>query len=141
MKKYIIISASIIVVIVAVALIFYFKGKKTGNNIATLPGQTQWGKDLTDQESTEIKQHAQNLYKDMKGLNFMPRDASVYTSYLASSDRVFVGAANYFAENYGAGENLADWIDSESYTATNIGLQTTIDSIITKLAKFGIIAK
>lgn len=141
MKKYIIISASIIVVIVAVALIFYFKGKKTGNNIATLPDQTQWGKDLTDQETTEIKQHAQDLYKDMKGLNFMPRDASVYTSYLASSDRVFVGVANYFAENYGAGENLADWIDSESYTATNIGLQTTIDSIITKLAKFGIIAK
>ncbi|NCC99991.1 MAG: hypothetical protein EOL95_09880 [Bacteroidia bacterium] len=139
-KNYIIISASVIVLITAIALTFYFVGKKKVNNVAKLPDQTNWGNELDDTENLEIQKHSRKLYEDMKGLNFLSRDASIYSEYLASSDRVFVGAANYFAQTYGKGENLAQWLDSENFAITNIGLSTTIDSIMGRLAKYGITA-
>lgn len=104
-----------------------------------MPSQTDYGQSLTQLETQEIIRHADALYKDMNGLNLLPRDASVYTEYLASSDRVFVGTANYFYDNYGRGENLAQWIDSEAYWFTNSNLKETINSIQGRLAKFGIL--
>lgn len=132
-------------VIVVVIIIVYFVGKKQGKQLSTsgnkglLPSQTDYGQSLTQLETQEIIRHADALYKDMNGLNLLPRDASVYTEYLASSDRVFVGTANYFYDNYGRGENLAQWIDSEAYWFTNSNLKETINSIQGRLAKFGIL--
>lgn len=132
-------------VIVVVTIIVYFVGKKQGKQLSTsgnkglLPSQTDYGQSLTQLETQEIIRHADALYKDMNGLNLLPRDASVYTEYLASSDRVFVGTANYFYDNYGRGENLAQWIDSEAYWFTNSNLKETINSIQGRLAKFGIL--
>lgn len=132
-------------VVVVVIIIVYFVGKKQGKQLSTsgnkglLPSQTDYGQSLTQLETQEIIRHADALYKDMNGLNLLPRDASVYTEYLASSDRVFVGTANYFYDNYGRGENLAQWIDSEAYWFTNSNLKETINSIQGRLAKFGIL--
>lgn len=132
-------------VIVVVTIIVYFVGKKQGKQLSTsgnkglLPSQTDYGQSLTQLETQEIIRHADALYKDMNGLNLLPRDASVYTEYLASSDRVFVGTANYFYDNYGRGDNLAQWIDSEAYWFTNSNLKETINSIQGRLAKFGIL--
>ncbi len=132
-------------VIVVIIIIVYFVGKKQGKQLSTsgnkglLPSQTDYGQSLTQLETQEIIRHADALYKDMNGLNLLPRDASVYTEYLASSDRVFVGTANYFYDNYGRGENLAQWIDSEAYWFTNSNLKETINSIQGRLAKFGIL--
>lgn len=132
-------------VIVVVIIIVYFVGKKQGKQLSSsgnkglLPSQTDYGQSLTQLETQEIIRHADALYKDMNGLNLLPRDASVYTEYLASSDRVFVGTANYFYDNYGRGENLAQWIDSEAYWFTNSNLKETINSIQGRLAKFGIL--
>lgn len=131
--------------IVVVTIIVYFVGKKQGKQLSTsgnkglLPSQTDYGQSLTQLETQEIIRHADALYKDMNGLNLLPRDASVYTEYLASSDRVFVGTANYFYDNYGRGDNLAQWIDSEAYWFTNSNLKETINSIQGRLAKFGIL--
>ena len=131
--------------IVVVIIIVYFVGKKQGKQLSSsgnkglLPSQTDYGQSLTQLETQEIIRHADALYKDMNGLNLLPRDASVYTEYLASSDRVFVGTANYFYDNYGRGENLAQWIDSEAYWFTNSNLKETINSIQGRLAKFGIL--
>lgn len=132
-------------VVVVVIIIVYFVGKKQGKQLSTsgnkglLPSQTDYGQSLTQLETQEIIRHADALYKDMNGLNLLPRDASVYTEYLASSDRVFVGTANYFYDNYGRGDNLAQWIDSEAYWFTNSNLKETINSIQGRLAKFGIL--
>lgn len=132
-------------VIVVIIIIVYFVGKKQGKQLSSsgnkglLPSQTDYGQSLTQLETQEIIRHADALYKDMNGLNLLPRDASVYTEYLASSDRVFVGTANYFYDNYGRGENLAQWIDSEAYWFTNSNLKETINSIQGRLAKFGIL--
>lgn len=132
-------------VVVVVIIIVYFVGKKQGKQLSSsgnkglLPSQTDYGQSLTQLETQEIIRHADALYKDMNGLNLLPRDASVYTEYLASSDRVFVGTANYFYDNYGRGENLAQWIDSEAYWFTNSNLKETINSIQGRLAKFGIL--
>lgn len=131
--------------VVVVIIIVYFVGKKQGKQLSSsgnkglLPSQTDYGQSLTQLETQEIIRHADALYKDMNGLNLLPRDASVYTEYLASSDRVFVGTANYFYDNYGRGENLAQWIDSEAYWFTNSNLKETINSIQGRLAKFGIL--
>lgn len=132
-------------VVVVVIIIVYFVGKKQGKQLSSsgnkglLPSQTDYGQSLTQLETKEIIRHADALYKDMNGLNLLPRDASVYTEYLASSDRVFVGTANYFYDNYGRGDNLAQWIDSEAYWFTNSNLKETINSIQGRLAKFGIL--
>lgn len=132
-------------VVVVVIIIVYFVGKKQGKQLSSsgnkglLPSQTDYGQSLTQLETQEIIRHADALYKDMNGLNLLPRDASVYTEYLASSDRVFVGTANYFYDNYGRGDNLAQWIDSEAYWFTNSNLKETINSIQGRLAKFGIL--
>lgn len=132
-------------VVVVIIIIVYFVGKKQGKQLSSsgnkglLPSQTDYGQSLTQLETQEIIRHADALYKDMNGLNLLPRDASVYTEYLASSDRVFVGTANYFYDNYGRGENLAQWIDSEAYWFTNSNLKETINSIQGRLAKFGIL--
>ena len=132
-------------VVVVIIIIVYFVGKKQGKQLSTsgnkglLPSQTDYGQSLTQLETQEIIRHADALYKDLNGLNLLPRDASVYTEYLASSDRVFVGTANYFYDNYGRGENLAQWIDSEAYWFTNSNLKETINSIQGRLAKFGIL--
>lgn len=92
-------------VIVVVIIIVYFVGKKQGKQLSSsgnkglLPSQTDYGQSLTQLETQEIIRHADALYKDMNGLNLLPRDASVYTEYLATSDRVFVGTANAVAKS------------------------------------------
>lgn len=140
MKAYLISTGILLIVLVAVAIYFYQSGKNKNDRSVDLPEKTDWGKTLTTDEANEIKRHAAALYKDMKGLNFMPRKPEVYNDYLATSDRVFVGAANYFVENYGEGETLAEWIKGENYTATNLNqLTATVDAILARLAKHNIL--
>lgn len=140
LKAYLIGTGILFIVIVVVAIYFYQTGKNKYDKSVDLPEQTDWGKTLTTDEANEIKRHAAALYKDMKGLNLMPRKPEVYNDYLASSDRIFVGTANYFVKNYGEGETLAQWIKSENYTATNLNqLTATIDAILARLAKHGIL--
>lgn len=140
--KTVIITISILVVFgVATFFIGKYLGKKseeTGNK-AELPDDIDWTKTETIMESEEAQMHAAALYKDMKGWNIKMRDTTIYTSYLATSDRVFVATATYFEKNYGKGENLAQWINGEHYFLTNyFELDETIKSIIKRLEKFGI---
>jgi hypothetical protein len=129
-----------ILVVVIVVVVVYYVGKKSGKEDETvaLPSATDWGKSLTEAENNEIKKHAEALYSDMKGIKLGIRDESTYNSYLASSDRVFVGTANYFAEKYGEGENIATWFDNESYNFLNIKLKERVKTILSRLSGFGI---
>lgn len=132
-------------ILVLLITIIYFIGRKAGKNLTAsgnkglMPSQTDYGKTLSETESQQVIKHANALYNDMKGLNFWKRDAKIYTEYLASSDRVFVGTANYFYDNFGNGDNLAKWIKGEAYWFTNLDLNDTTDSILSRLARFGIV--
>ena len=147
MGKTIKIILIVVIIFIVMGAIAFFVGKYLGKkdeeqgDKGKIPAETDWGRELTQSESEAAQTHAKKLYEDMKGLNFWQRDMKIYSDYLASSDRVFVAAANYFDDNYGDGDNLAQWIDDESFTATNLkDAQKIADSIIERLAKFGIIA-
>ncbi len=144
-------TVKILLVVILIFLVMgtaaFFIGKYLGKkdeeqgDKGKIPAATDWGRELTLSESEAAQTHAKKLHEDMKGLNIWSRDMKIYSDYLASSDRVFVAAANYFDDNYGDGDNLAQWIDDESFTATNLqDAQKIADSIIERLAKFGIIA-
>jgi len=132
-------------IVLLVVLIYFIgkavgKNKKTAGSQSTLPADTNWGSSLSSTESEEIARHAKALYDDMKGVNFWTRDISIYTNYLATSDRVFVGVANYFYDKYGSGENLAQWINSEVWGWSATANTDVINSIVERLNKFKIYA-
>ncbi len=136
-QRYLLYVVSIVLVCLAIYFLGRWIGKRAYNedNKGKVPSETDWGQELTNTESVDIQSHARRLYDDMDGLNFM-RDISVYSSYLATTDRVFVGAANFFFENYGDGENLATWLEDESFYFTS--LSTGLDvkkSVLERLAK------
>lgn len=146
MGKTIKIMLIVVVIFLVMGTAAFFIGKYLGKkdeekgNKGKIPTETDWGKELTASESEAAQTHAQALYKDMKGLNIWKRDIKIYTDFLAAPDRVFVAAANYFNDNYGKGDNLAQWIDSENFLVTNLTDAVDVaDSIIERLEKFGII--
>ena len=146
MTKNVKIAMVTVVAVVILIVVIYYVGRYAGKvanstgNKGKLPSETDWGSALSESESIMIQNHAKGLYKEMKGINVLPRDFSVFTSYLAATDRVFVGAANYFNDNYGNGENLAKWLKGENFEFTNIGLGKVADQIIERLNKHGIYA-
>lgn len=145
--KQLTITLSVALLLIALSLtITYYVARRQGKKLASvgnkgkLPDATDYGKSLSGSESQLAVQHATALYKDMKGVNIFSRDARIYTDYLATTDRVFVATANYFADNYGDGQNLAQWIKGEQFWFTNFDLQDTTQSILTRLQSHGITA-
>lgn len=146
-KQWIIIS----IVVIIILSVVYYKGKTKGKNSekgknsqnqGKVPSETDWGKDahLTSAESQQASLLAKRLFEAMDGVQFT-RDRKPFVEYLAANDRIFVATANTFYNNYGNGKNLAQWIDGEFLEFTKIGLGTTGDNIIKRLATFGIKVK
>lgn len=131
-------SAIALVVIVALIVVIVIISRKKKTESAPLPMETDWGKTLTESESATIKRIADALYQDMKGLNVFSRNHAIYTEYNNTNDRVFVGVANYFAEVYGNGESLAQWIKDEAYSWLSYQTEGLTDAIIARLAQHGI---
>ena len=134
--KDILIGSAVILGIVAVFIIVMVLIKKFSKvkNVA-LPKDTNWGRSLTDVEQDQVIHLADALHYDMNGWNVWGHDSSIYREYSMTSDKVFVATANYFAEKYGDGENLAQWIKDEAFTFSSL-----TESIISRLQKFGIYA-
>ena len=103
-----------------------------------MPQETDWGQTLTDVESSDIKRIADALYADMKGLNVIERNSNIYVEYAQTDDRIFVGVANYFADQHG--ESLASWIKGEVFSWYSWELQGVADTILNRLATHGITA-
>ena len=140
--KGILIGSSVLLAVVSIiAIIVYFivrKNKKTTTTVQ-LPNQTDWGQSLTADESNDIKRIADELYNDLKGINFIwMRNPKIYQEYSTVSDRVFIGVANYFAEHYGNGESLTQWLKDESFSTYTYQLKGITDSIIKRLEQNGI---
>lgn len=131
-------SAALLGVIIVLVVVIIVLKRRQKVQTAVLPQQTDWGKTLTDDESAEIKRIADALYKDMKGLNIFSRNHAIYAEYNMTNDRVFVGVANYFAQVYGNGESLAQWMKDESYSWLSYETQGAVNAIIQRLAQFGI---
>lgn len=131
-------SAAVLAVVIVLVVVIVVLVRRRKAETAVLPQETDWGKTLTDTESANIKRIADALYKDLKGIAWL-RNSDLYVEYAQTSDRVFVGVANYFAQTYGNGESLYQWLDSEwwwlSGTRITDGL---IDSIKMRLKSFNL---
>ena len=131
------IGSAVILGIVAVFVIVMVLIKKfSKTKDVALPKDTDWGRSLTDAEQDQVIRLADAMHFDMNGWNIWGHDKSVYQEYSMTTDKVFVATANYFAEKYGDGENLAQWIKDEAFAFSSL-----TDSIISRLQKFGIYAQ
>ncbi len=140
-QTYLISAAVVVLICIAIYQIGRFLGQRSGakDNLGVLPQNTDWGASLTDIEATDIQNTARNLHQDMKGLNFS-RDISIYTNYLSKPERIFVGVANFFYNNYGSGDNLAKWIKKENFYWTSLVAGKEIKTqLLEKLASYGIV--
>ncbi len=137
--KGILIGASALLLVIAIlVIVIVVLVRRKKSSTTTLPAETDWGRSLSNDESATIKRIADALYKDMKGLNLFSRDTAIYTEYNDVNDRIFVGVANYFADVYGDGETLAEWLKSENYSWLSFECAGLVNGIISRLAKFGI---
>lgn len=134
--KGILIGSAVVLGVIAVFVIVIVCIKKFSKvKNVPLPKDTNWGRTLTEVESNDVVRIADALHKDMSGWNIWGHDQRVYQEYSMTTDKVFVAVANYFAEKYGNGENLAQWIADEAFAFSAL-----TDSIISRLQHFGIYA-
>ena len=131
-------SAVVLVVLMVLIIVIVVLARKKKSETVPLPSETDWGRALTESESATIKRIADGLYNDMKGLNVFKRNYDIYVEYNNTNDRIFVGVANYFAQTYGNGESLAQWMKDEAYSWTSYQTDGLADAIIARLAQHGI---
>lgn len=131
-------SAVVLVVLMVLIIVIVVLARKKKSETVPLPSETDWGRALTESESATIKRIADGLYNDMKGLNVFKRNYDIYVEYNNTNDKIFVGVANYFAQTYGNGESLAQWMKDEAYSWTSYQTDGLADAIIARLAQHGI---
>ena len=131
-------SAVVLVVLMVLIIVIVVLARKKKSETVPLPSETDWGRALTESESATIKRIADGLYNDMKGLNVFKRNYDIYVEYNNANDKIFVGVANYFAQTYGNGESLAQWMKDEAYSWTSYQTDGLADAIIARLAQHGI---
>lgn len=131
-------SAVVLVVLMVLIIVIVVLARKKKSETVPLPSETDWGRALTESESATIKRIADGLYNDMKGLNVFKRNYDIYVEYNNTNDKIFVGIANYFAQTYGNGESLAQWMKDEAYSWTSYQTDGLADAIIARLAQHGI---
>ena len=131
-------SAVVLVVLMVLIIVIVVLARKKKIETVPLPSETDWGRALTESESATIKRIADGLYNDMKGLNVFKRNYDIYVEYNNANDKIFIGVANYFAQTYGNGESLAQWMKDEAYSWTSYQTDGLADAIIARLAQHGI---
>lgn len=131
-------SAVAMVVLMVLIIVIVVLARKKKTETVPLPSETDWGRALTESESATIKRIADGLYNDMKGLNVFKRNYDIYVEYNNANDKIFVGVANYFAQAYGNGESLAQWMKDEVYSWISYQTDGLADAIIARLAQHGI---
>lgn len=140
--KGILIGGSVVLLVITILIVvIVILVRKHKQKTVPLPEETSWGKSLSPSQSEAIQRIAKGLYDDMEGPNILTRNEDIYLEYNATDGVVFVGVANYFAEKYGNGENLAQWIDSEWYGLSSPTCKAIISAIMKRLEQYGITAK
>ena len=134
-NKILVIGGAILMLIMALVITIVVIARKKRIEQVPLPQDTDWGRNLTDVEESQVIRLTDALYQDMKGWNIGGHNKSIYQEYSTTTDKVFVAVANYFGEKYGNGESLAQWIDDEAFAWSAL-----TDGILSRLASFGFIA-
>jgi hypothetical protein len=117
-KRNLIIAGIALLLIISLALVFYFNGKAAGKrkgsiNISTTP--TDSSGNTASASQTEIKALAGDLYIDMKGANAFGHDLDPWKRWLAMSDTDFVRVGNAFNmdNEKNTGETIKQWVEGE----------------------------
>jgi hypothetical protein len=108
----------IAVVVIGLLVFIYFIGRRSGKvkiEQVELPQDQPGGQLLTSTDSAKIRQVAQGLYNDLKGVSWGFHDAKPYNDLLQMSDTLFVAVYNDFNNLYGSeGKGtLRDWIKDD----------------------------
>lgn len=122
----------VVIAVIILVVVLIIKRQKAVKSVP-LPSETNWGQSLTINEQADIIRISDGLYQEMKGVAIFGHNMDIYKEYLNTSDRVFVGVANYFYEKYGGGKNLANWIKEEVFIVNSIP-----NAILARLLKFNI---
>lgn len=139
-KLYIIAGA--VVLIVALMVFFYFRGKKKGESGITiqydpgqLPGNPQSGS-TQGASNDDIKLLATQLFQDMDGFNFLGHDMTPYQKALTYNDSDLVKLYNAFNAKYqqDSGQTLAQWLDNESFYNNEV-----TDALLQRFSKLNLI--
>ncbi|MFZ4398879.1 MAG: hypothetical protein ACOYO1_02500 [Bacteroidales bacterium] len=127
-KKYIIIT----VIIIAIALIIYFVGRKASSIAQVyLPDEN---KQITESDTKEIRNITRSLYDDMKGFNFT-RNIDAYKKLLGLSNVMFISVYNDFNKMYSAENSgtLRKWIEAEKMYTIWDGFNFDFDALKTAI--------
>ena len=137
-KKYLIIAGLVLAGLVALAVIFYRKGKNTVT-LQQLPGELPGAPDrgnVSGASNDELKRLANNLYADLKGVNAFGHNYDPYQDALKLSDSDLVLLYNAFNSMYQeeSRQTLTQWIESDYYS---LFITPTIEALLGKLKKLG----
>ncbi len=144
-RIYIIIAGVVLVVLVALMIVFYFKGVRKGKSAVTLqglPGElpgTPGSGNYVGASNDEIKNIANNLYADMKGINAFGHDVDPYLDAVRLNDTDLVKLYNYFNTTYqkNSANTLTEWVDNEVFIETTIEGDTS-DLLLSRLRKLNL---
>ena len=139
-KTYLIVGLVALLLIIGVALFFYFKGKKTTTQAPLLidnpDGQpTGQGNNVYGVSAGEISRISDALHNDMAGFNLFGHDVQPYQDLIALSDTDFGKVYNDFNTKYqpNSGSTLTGWINSESFAFNDVA-----DSIRQRLGRLNL---
>ncbi len=115
-----------LIIYASIAIYIIWKiGKKSGTFKANKPpSDSNWGKDLTETESNNIRRISQRLFRDMDSymvsVGLKERDVEAYKQLLALSNTEFVGVYNDFGDLYYDKDKgtLKQWVFDESFSYT-----------------------
>lgn len=135
-RKHIYIAAAVLVVLVALGIYFYHQGKKTvtiqdaPEDLPGNPGSTSVGA-----SNDEIKNVANGLYEEMKGLNLIGHKMEFYKRALLFSDTDIVKLYNTFNALYQSEstQTLTQWLNNELFSSTFENEAITLTARLKKL--------
>ena len=118
-KKIIYIVIAVVIFLIVLAYFFYRKGKKQVT-LQYMPGELPGNKEsgnITGASNDEIKNLANSLYQDMKGLNWRGHNATIHKNATLLNDSDLIKLYNTFNTTYqkNSAETLTSWLKNETF--------------------------
>lgn len=109
-KKTLYVAGGFVLLVIVVIVVYNYIMK---HKPAKLPHETDWGRDLTKEESATISRITVELYNDMDGWNLSGHDNKIYKETASLNERLLVGVGNFFRDKYK--ESLIEWLKGENF--------------------------
>lgn len=135
-KKTVIIIIAVLVILIAIGIYIYRTGKKQVTlqyGPGELPGSNKPAQIGASNE--EIKLIANDLYNDMKGLNLVGHDMTVYRRAVLLNDNDIINLYNAFNSLYQKEYNqtLTQWLENEAFSSTFESAAGVLEARLKKL--------